>query len=242
MNAKRLQISLLGGLILFSVIGLVVDKITSENKPEPLTKVIVVVQPQTNIKEAINAVAKKSAHRKAIHPVAQKLETVSTMTVKENIVKYSIEMGVDPAIALSIAKVESGFNHNKISAGGATGVFQILPSTARKMGYDAYQLNDNIKSGILYYKRMQDKFGSRDLALAAYNAGPGNVSRYNGVPPFAETKRFIAKINSEYATQKAAAAPIVKKQTFKPEPVAVAAPKEQPVATPALVASEVNEM
>lgn len=111
-------------------------------------------------------------------------------------------MGIDPAIGLSIAKMESGFVHEKRSSFGAVGVFQLMPSTARRMGYNPYQLSDNIRGGLMYYKMMYQKFGSMELALAAYNAGPGNVSKYKGVPPFAETKRFVSGIMSEYNSQK----------------------------------------
>ena len=95
--------------------------------------------------------------------------------IKESIVKHSVEMGVDPALALSIAKKESGFRHELKSPYGAVGVFQILPSTAKKIGYNPYYLNENIKAGLTYYKMMYKMFGSMELALAAYNAGPGNV-------------------------------------------------------------------
>lgn len=125
-------------------------------------------------------------------------------TIKAAIVKHSIEMGVDPAIALSIARAESGFRHEARSAHGAVGVFQLMPSTAKRMGLNAYSLNDNIRGGIMYYKNMYKMFGSMELALAAYNAGPGNVKRYNNnVPPYAETKRFIAKIMTDYNRLKA---------------------------------------
>ena len=119
-------------------------------------------------------------------------------TVKAAIVKHSIEMGVDPAITLSIAKTESGFRHEARSSHGAVGVFQLMPSTARRMGLNPYSLDDNIKGGIMYYKSMYKMFGSMELALAAYNAGPGNVKKYRAVPPFGETRRFVAKIMSDY--------------------------------------------
>ena len=70
---------------------------------------------------------------------------ISEDVVKESIVKHSMEMGVDPALALSIAKKESGFKHELKSPYGAVGVFQVLPSTARKIGYNPYYLNENIK-------------------------------------------------------------------------------------------------
>ncbi len=132
-------------------------------------------------------------------------------SVKATIVKHAIEMGVDPAIALSIARTESGFRHEARSSHGAVGVFQLMPSTARRMGYNPYSLNDNIKAGITYYKKMYNMFGSVELALAAYNAGPGNVKKYKAVPPFAETRRFVYKITSDVKRQKASPDPIVAK-------------------------------
>lgn len=123
-------------------------------------------------------------------------------SVKATIVKHAIEMGVDPAIALSIARTESGFRHEARSSHGAVGVFQLMPSTARRMGYNPYLLNENIKAGITYYKKMYNMFGSVELALAAYNAGPGNVKKYNAIPPYGETRRFVSKIMSDVNRQK----------------------------------------
>ena len=159
-------------------------------------------------------------------------------TVKAAIVKHALEMGVDPAIALSIARTESGFRHEAKSRHGAVGVFQLMPSTAKRMGLNPYLLNDNIRGGIMYYKMMYKMFGSMELALAAYNAGPGNVKRYNAVPPYAETKRFVNKIMTDYHNYKAnpdpsmvkaanaaksgsKAAPAVKTETVKPVKVEV---------------------
>ena len=159
-------------------------------------------------------------------------------TVKAAIVKHALEMGVDPAIALSIARTESGFRHEAKSRHGAVGVFQLMPSTAKRMGLNPYLLNDNIRGGIMYYKMMYKMFGSMELALAAYNAGPGNVKRYNAVPPYAETKRFVNKIMTDYHNYKAnpdpsmvkaskvsktasKTAPAVKTETVKPVKVEV---------------------
>lgn len=131
------------------------------------------------------------------------VQASDTNTVKATIVKHAIAMGVDPAIALSIAKTESGYRHNARSSHGAVGVFQLMPSTARRMGLNPYSLNDNIKGGIMYYKMMYKMFGSMELALAAYNAGPGNVKKYKAVPPYAETRRFVSKIMTDYHQLKA---------------------------------------
>ena len=132
-------------------------------------------------------------------------------SIKTTIAKHAIEMGVDPAIALSIARTESGFNHNARSSHGAVGVFQLMPSTARRIGVNPYSLNDNIRGGIMYYKSMYKMFGSVELALAAYNAGPGNVKRYNNaIPPFAETRRFVSKIMTDYHYYKKNSDPAIK--------------------------------
>ena len=136
-------------------------------------------------------------------------EAVSQVTIKELIVKHSIEMGVDPALALSIAKKESNFSQNRKSRYGAVGVFQLMPRTAKKMGYNPYSLNENIKGGLTYYKQMYKLFGSTELALAAYNAGPGNVRKYNGIPPFKETKTFVSTIMKNYNSMKTNPDPVI---------------------------------
>ena len=137
---------------------------------------------------------------------------ISEDKVKEIIIKHSIEMNVDPALALSIAKKESGFKHELRSRHGAVGVFQLLPSTAHRMGYNPYYLSENIKAGLTYYKMMYKMFGSTELALAAYNAGPGNVRRCGGqIPPYAETKRFVNVIMQDYKNQKKNPDPVIAK-------------------------------
>ncbi len=156
----------------------------------------------------------------------QKAQAESTVTIKKAIVKHSIELGIDPALGLSIAKQESGFCHNKRSAYGAVGVFQLMPQTAKRLGYNPYYLNDNIKGGLVYYKMMYKMFGSVELALAAYNAGPGNVKKYNGMPPFSETKRFVSNIMNEYNYQKSYPDASIR-QYNKP-----AAPQKAPVQKP----------
>ncbi|MDR1327150.1 MAG: lytic transglycosylase domain-containing protein [Heliobacteriaceae bacterium] len=137
-------------------------------------------------------------------------------TVKETIVKHAIEMGVDPAIALSLARAESGFRHEAKSAYGAIGVFQLMPSTAKRMGFNPYLLNDNIKGGITYYKMMYNMFGSHELALAAYNAGPGNVKKFGNIPPYAETRRFVSVIMADY-----------NRQLANPDPAVLSVKKQQ---------------
>jgi len=121
----------------------------------------------------------------------------TTQEVKDNIVKQAKTMGVEPAIVLSIAKTESGFNQSAKSVSGHIGVFQLSHSTAKHMGLDPYNLDDNIKGGITYYKNMYDRFGSMELAVAAYNSGPEAVRRNNNSVP-KHSKMFVSRIMSDY--------------------------------------------
>ena len=157
---------------------------------------------------------------------------VSEDVVKETIVKHSLEMNIDPALALSIAKKESGFRHELRSRHGAVGVFQLLPSTARIMGYNPYYLSENIKAGLTYYKMMYKMFGSTELALAAYNAGPGNVRRCGGkIPPYAETKRFVNVIMQDYHNQKKNPDPAIAKVKNK-SPIQLPEKKSEVIKAP----------
>ena len=122
---------------------------------------------------------------------------------KQLIVQTAQKLGVDPYVALSIAKIESNFDATVKSPGGAIGLFQLSPNTAKKLGINPYIVSENIEGGLKYYQMLYKKYGSMDLALAAYNAGPGNVAKYNGVPPFTTTKNFIKNIKKEYNSFKA---------------------------------------
>lgn len=144
--------------------------------------------------------------------------TTSESEVKARIVKHSIEMGVEPALALSLAKSESKFRHDLRSPYGAVGVFQLMPDTARRLGVNPYYLSDNIKGGLMYYKMMYKMFGSTELALAAYNAGPTAVLKYKTVPPIGETRQFVNTIMTEYRYQKKNPDPAIKNAMRKQPP------------------------
>lgn len=123
-------------------------------------------------------------------------DAATTDNIKQSIIKHSVAMGVDPAIMLSIAKTESGFRQEARGGSGCVGVFQLMPATAKRMGYNAYNLEENIKAGITYYKNMYQTFGSMERAVAAYNLGPEPVRRSGGVPNSA--KNFVARIMKDY--------------------------------------------
>ncbi len=113
-----------------------------------------------------------------------------------NLVKsYAQLIGVDKNLAWAIAKTESNFNPRAKSHKGATGIMQLMPETAKIYGFtDLYNAEGNIKTGLKHFKYLKDKYKSIKLALAAYNAGESAVLKYNGVPPYQETQRYISKI------------------------------------------------
>jgi len=125
-------------------------------------------------------------------------DNFSTESIKARIVKHAINEGIDPALALSLVKQESNFNRAAKSRVGAIGLFQLMPQTASHLKVNPYCINGNIKGGLKYLKSMKDKFGSTKLALAAYNAGPGAVMRYGGIPPYRETRNYVENIMNNY--------------------------------------------
>ncbi len=101
---------------------------------------------------------------------------------------------VPEALFLRLIRQESGWNPRALSPKGAIGLAQLMPGTARLLRVDAHDPGENLKGGARYLRMMYDEFGSWRLALAAYNAGPEAVRRYNGVPPYSETRNYVQVI------------------------------------------------
>ena len=112
------------------------------------------------------------------------------------IVEASKKFDVDAALVSAVIKAESDFNSREVSNKGARGLMQLMPATAQRFGVaNSFDPAENIYAGTRYLKWLLQTFdGNADLAVAAYNAGEGNVWKYNGVPPFRETVTYISRI------------------------------------------------
>lgn len=115
--------------------------------------------------------------------------------------------GLAPGLLEAVAWQESRGRMDAVSPKGAVGTMQLMPATAAELGVDPFDQADNIRGGALYLRRQLERFGSVPLALAAYNAGPGAVQRFGGIPPFRETRAYVASILARWRPGPQAPAP-----------------------------------
>jgi len=143
---------------------------------------------------------------------AQKFLLPNDETFSKYINEAAQTHGLDPYLIKSVIKVESDFDPQVMSSKGAQGLMQLIPSTARLVGCtDSFNPRQNILGGANYLKMMLKRFnGKVDLALAAYNAGPGNVDKHGGIPPFRETQNYVRKVR-HYYRQYASNLPVAEK-------------------------------
>jgi len=118
---------------------------------------------------------------------------------------YAEKYEIDAQLVKAVIAVESCFNNKALSKVGAQGLMQLMPDTAKWLKVqDPHDPAQNVRGGVKYLAVLQKEFDRLELVLAAYNAGPGNVRRYKGIPPFAETRAYVTKVQANYRRYKAA--------------------------------------
>lgn len=140
-----------------------------------------------------------------IPPPPSATPPVASAEPSQLVTEAAIHQGLPPAFVHSVARVESNYDPQAISPKGARGIMQLMPATARKLGADAGDPRQNVEAGARYLRELLLRYQSGPepvrRALAAYNAGPGAVDRYRGVPPFPETQLYVEKVLQTYWKQ-----------------------------------------
>jgi len=119
---------------------------------------------------------------------------------QQDIAKYAGEFGIDEKLVMAVIRNESCFDKAAVSSAGAEGLMQLMPATATSLGViDSFSPQENIRGGTQYLAELIRRYDNNlGVALAAYNAGPGAVAKYDGVPPYKETQKYIEKVMKSY--------------------------------------------
>jgi len=113
--------------------------------------------------------------------------------------RVAVRHGVPAALIKAVVKTESNFQRHAVSSKGAQGLMQLMPATAADLGVeDAFSAEQNVRGGTRYLRAMIDRYGDWKQALAAYNAGPGAVDQYGGIPPYQETREYVERVLHYY--------------------------------------------
>ena len=139
----------------------------------------------------------------------QEQQADPVLRIQQQIMQIAPEYGLDPSFVTAITQAESGFNPRAVSQKGAQGLMQLMPATARqyKVG-DPFDVEENLRGGMRFLRDLQKRYPNRpDLQAAAYNAGPGAVDTYGGIPPYPETQQYVQKVLGKGAATPGGAGP-----------------------------------
>jgi hypothetical protein len=156
---------------------------------------------------------------------------VEEYDLEEIIRFYAKEYGVQPALVKAVIKAESNFDPFVVSRAGASGLMQLMPTTAMDMQVDEiFDVEQNVGGGVQYLAKMLELFNNdTELALAAYNAGPGSVMKYKGIPPFKETRAYVPRVLTYYEQYKRNTKPVTLKVAMNKKPSADYLPEVEEV-------------
>jgi soluble lytic murein transglycosylase-like protein len=127
--------------------------------------------------------------------LSTKLVALPDTNLEPMIARHSDNQNLDPRLVRALIQAESGYNVKAVSNKGAIGLMQLMPGTASELNVNPYDPDQNIQGGTMYLRQMIDHFaGKVELAIAAYNAGPGAVEKHRGIPPFAETRDYVKRV------------------------------------------------
>lgn len=154
-------------------------------------KPTVSAKPELNVQEPCITYSPEVSRGITIRPIFQNISDDI-----QRIIKWAAQkVGLSPSLVSAVAQVESGGNPAAMSPVGAIGVMQLMPDTAKAMGVNPYNPEQNILGGAQYLRYQIDRFGGDvPKAVAAYNAGPAAVEKYGGVPPYSETRNFVLRV------------------------------------------------
>jgi soluble lytic murein transglycosylase-like protein len=155
------------------------------------------------------AVRGTSIMRTATKPAISRGVTAYDELIAQNAARH----GISPDLVRAVIQAESGFNRWAVSPKGAMGLMQLMPATARDLGViDPFHPAENIRAGVAYLAQLLIRFKQNvELALAAYNAGAARVERYDGVPPYRETRAYVKKITGATSAAEPADPPVIYK-------------------------------
>ena len=166
--------------------------------------------------------------------------TLAPRELRQKISEHALARDLDPKLVEAVIRVESAFNARAVSNKGAMGLMQLMPGTATDLGVEnAFDVEENLRGGTAYLRSLLDRFsGDVTLALAGYNAGPGAVEKYQGVPPYRETTDYVRRVLAAYGktpattTRRPAAAGTMTIRVDSPVPAAGAVPAAAVSAAP----------
>jgi soluble lytic murein transglycosylase-like protein len=162
-----------------------------------------VAKSTSSVKIGISAEGRKIIYNEGVAHRARRTSTklvAADPEIEPLIIRHSDAQQLDPKLVKALIQVESGYNQRARSNKGAMGLMQLMPGTASDLRVqNPYDPDDNLRGGTAYLRQMIDRFnGKLEWAVAAYNAGPGAVERYGGIPPYNETRNYVRRVLSLY--------------------------------------------